>query len=230
MIKFICIYTLIKSKMSANNNTKLVSIVVPIEEEKFMDDVQNNNTVENLENGLVNNNIPELKSILKKTSREIESDNKIKTFILQFISILFAALFVSPFIICDLVFGYNDDSCVDIYPENMSFMNMKIYLLVSGYLAIGLLACIIINLYFAADDNIGNNIILVAFLSIVLYISQSFFIIWNILGAVIFWGTLNKHNYCSNSINTYLFVSLIMKLFANFCNIMANKDKKNEKK
>jgi hypothetical protein len=216
--------------MSANNNTKLVSIVVPIEEEKFMDDVQNNNTVENLENGLVNNNIPELKSILKKTSREIESDNKIKTFILQFISILFAALFVSPFIICDLVFGYNDDSCVDIYPENMSFMNMKIYLLVSGYLAIGLLACIIINLYFAADDNIGNNIILVAFLSIVLYISQSFFIIWNILGAVIFWGTLNKHNYCSNSINTYLFVSLIMKLFANFCNIMANKDKKNEKK
>ena len=107
---------------------------------------------------------------------------------------------------------------------------MKIYLLVSGYLAIGLLSCIIINLYFAADDNIGENIILVAFLSIVLHISQVFFVIWNVLGAVIFWGTLNKHNYCSKSINTYLFVSLIMKLFANFCNIMANKDKKNEKK
>jgi hypothetical protein len=221
--------------MSANNNTKLISIVVPIEEEKFIDDVPNNNTVENLENGLVNNNndknnIPEVKSILKRTNREIENDNKIKAFILQFISILFVALFVSPFVICDLVFGYNDDSCVDIYPENMSFINMKIYLLVSGYLAIGLLSCIIVNLYFASDDNIGNNIILVAFLSIVLYISQVFFVIWNILGAVIFWGTLNKHNYCSKSINTYLFVSLIMKLFANFCNIMATKDKKNEKK
>jgi hypothetical protein len=221
--------------MSANNNTKLISIVVPIEEEKFIDDVPNNNTVENLENGLVNNNndknnIPEVKSILKRTNREIENDNKIKAFILQFISILFVTLFVSPFVICDLVFGYNDDSCVDIYPENMSFINMKIYLLVSGYLAIGLLSCIIVNLYFASDDNIGNNIILVAFLSIVLYISQVFFIIWNILGAVIFWGTLNKQNYCSKSINTYLFVSLIMKLFANFCNIMATKDKKNEKK
>ena len=221
--------------MSANNNTKLISIVVPIEEEKFIDDVPNNNTVENLENGLVNNNndknnIPEVKSILKRTNREIENDNKIKAFILQFISILFVALFVSPFVICDLVFGYNDDSCVDIYPENMSFINMKIYLLVSGYLAIGLLSCIIVNLYFASDDNIGNNIILVAFLSIVLYISQVFFIIWNILGAVIFWSTLNKHNDCSKSINTYLFVSLIMKLFANFCNIMATKDKKNEKK
>jgi hypothetical protein len=216
--------------MSANNNTKLITIVVSNEEEKFIDDAPNSNTVENLENGLVNNNIPEIKSILKRTNREIENDNKIKAFILQFIGILFAALFVSPFIICDLVFGYNDDSCVDIYPENMSFMNMKIYLLVSGYLTIGLLACIIINLYFAADDNIGNNIILVAFLSIILHISQVFFVIWNILGAVIFWGTLNKHNYCSKSINTYLFVSLIMKLFVNFCNIMANKDKKNEKK
>ena len=214
--------------MSANNNTKLISIVVPIEEEKFIEDVP----INNMENGLVNNNItvPEVKSILKKTNREIESDNKIRILITQFISIIFVALLISPFIICDLIFGYKDDSCVDIYPENMSFMNMKIYLLVSGYLAIGAISCIIINLYFAADDNIGENIILVAFLSIVLHISQVFFVIWNVLGAVIFWGTLNKHNYCSKSINTYLFVSLIMKLFANFCNIMANKDKKNEKK
>jgi hypothetical protein len=216
--------------MSANNNTKLVSIIVPIEEEKFMEDVPNSKTVETLENGLPNkNNIPELKGILKKTNREIESDNKVKTFILQFISILCVALLVSPFIICDLVFGYNDDSCVNIYPENMNFMNMKIYLLISGYLAIGVLSAIIINLYFVVSGNAGDNIVLVSFLSILLYISQLFFVIWNILGAAVFWGTLNKHNYCSKSINTYLFVSLIMKLFANFCNIMATKDKKNEK-
>ena len=230
MINFICIYVLIKSKMSANNNTKLVSIVVPIEEEKFIHDVPNNNTLETLENGLINNNdknnVPELKSILKKTSIEKENNNKIKAFILQFISILFVALFVSPFIICDLVFGYNDDSCVDIYPENMSFMNMKIYLLVSGYLAIGIICCIVTNLYLISNNDVAENIITVAFLSIILYVSQVFFVIWNVLGAVIFWGTLNKHNYCSKSINTYLFVSLIMKLFANFCNIMATKDKK----
>jgi hypothetical protein len=195
-----------------------------------MEDVPNSKTVETLENGLPNkNNIPELKGILKKTNREIESDNKVKTFILQFISILCVALLVSPFIICDLVFGYNDDSCVNIYPENMNFMNMKIYLLISGYLAIGVLSAIIINLYFVVSGNAGDNIVLVSFLSILLYISQLFFVIWNILGAAVFWGTLNKHNYCSKSINTYLFVSLIMKLFANFCNIMATKDKKNEK-
>jgi hypothetical protein len=218
--------------MSANNNTKIVSIVVPIEEEKFIHDISNSSTVENLENGLPekNNKIPEIKGILKKTNREIESDNKIKIFILKFISILFVALLVSPFVICDLVFGYKDDSCVEIYPKNMGFMNMKIYLLVSGYAALGILSCIIINLYFVASDNISENIIIVSFLSIVLYISQVFFIIWNILGAVVFWGTLNKHNYCSKSINSYLFVSLIMKLLSNFYNIMSTKDKKNEKK
>ena len=224
MIKFICIYVLIKSKMSANNNTKLVTIVVSNEEEKFIDDVPN------LENGLVNNNIPEIKGILKRTNREIENDNKIKAIILKFISIICVALLISPFIICDLVFGYTDDSCVDIYPENMSFMNMKIYLLVSGYLAIGLLCCIVTNLYLISNDDVAENIISVALLSIILYVSQVFFVIWNILGSVVFWSTLNKDNYCSKSINTYLFVSLIMKLFANFCNIMATKEKKNEEK
>lgn len=216
---------MIKSKMSSNNNTKLVSIVVPIEEEKFIDDDIN------LENGLVdknNNSAPGFKGILKttRTPQDIKNDDKIRTIIAQFIGILCVALLVSPFIICDLIFGYNDDSCVNIYPENMNFMNMKIYLLVSGYLAIGVLSGIIINLYFVVSGNAGNNIVLVSFLSIVLYISQVFFVIWNILGAAVFWGTLNKHNYCSKSINTYLFVSLIMKLFANFCNIMATKDKK----
>ena len=211
--------------MSANNNTKLVSIVVPIEEEKFIDDDTN------LENGLVdknNDSAPGFKGILKttRTPQDIKNDDKIKAIIAQFIGILCVALLVSPFIICDLVFGYNDDSCVNIYPENMNFMNMKIYLLVSGYLAIGAISCIIINLYFAADDNVGENIILVAFLSIVIHISQVFFVIWNILGAVIFWGTLNKRNLCSKSINTYLFVSLIIKLVVNFYNIMSTNNKK----
>jgi len=167
----------------------------------------------------------ELKSILKKPYKEHPYAVHIIKYMISFVTFLLCF----PIVICDLYYGYSKDSCVEEYPAKLN-INMKIYLLVSGYLTIGLLACIIINLYFAADDNIGNNIILVAFLSIILHISQVFFVIWNILGAVIFWGTLNKHNYCSKSINTYLFVSLIMKLFVNFCNIMANKDKKNEKK
>jgi hypothetical protein len=213
--------------MSANNNTKIVSIVVPIEEEKFIHDISNSSTVENLENGLPekNNKIPEIKGILKKTNREIESDNKIKIFILKFISILFVALLVSPFVICDLVFGYKDDSCVEIYPKNMGFMNMKIYLLVSGYFAISIITIVIANCFISNGDE-GDNIVIISFLSIILHLSQVFFVIWNIIGAVIFWGTLNKRNLCSKSVNNYLFLSLIIKLFVNFYNIMSANNKK----
>jgi hypothetical protein len=208
--------------MSANN-TKLISIVVPVEEDKCFDDVPN------LENGIVDKNIirvPEFKGILKKTNYDIEKDDKMKSIIGHLIAILIVVILVSPFVICDLVFGYSDDSCVDIYPENMGFMNMKIYLLVSGYLVIGLLLCIITNLCFVAKDNTGDNIVLVAFLSIVIHISQVFFVIWNILGGIIFWGTLNKRNLCSKSTNNYLFLSLIIKLFVNFYNIMSSNNKK----
>jgi len=208
--------------MSANN-TKLISIVVPVEEDKCFDDVPN------LENGIVDKNIirvPEFKGILKKNNYDIENDDKMKSIIGHLIAILIVVILVSPFVICDLVFGYSDDSCVDIYPENMGFMNMKIYLLVSGYLVIGLLLCIITNLCFVAKDNTGDNIVLVAFLSIVIHISQVFFVIWNILGGIIFWATLNKRNICSKSTNNYLFLSLIIKLFVNFYNIMSANNKK----
>lgn len=208
--------------MSANN-TKLISIVVPVEEDKCFDDVPN------LENGIVDKNIirvPEFKGILKKTNYDIEKDDKMKSIIGHLIAILIVVILVSPFVICDLVFGYSDDSCVDVYPENMGFMNMKIYLLVSGYLVIGLLLCIITNLCFVAKDNTGDNIVIVAFLSIVIHISQVFFVIWNILGGIIFWGTLNKRNLCCKSTNNYLFLSLIIKLFVNFYNIMSANNKK----
>ena len=36
-------------------------------------------------------------------------------------------------------------------------------------------------------------------------------LIWNILGAVIFWGSIYATNHCSKQVSTYIFVSLIIK-------------------
>jgi hypothetical protein len=171
------------------------------------------------------------KSILKQNKNPqdlAEDDDKIKIVIVKFIAILFVAIVISPFIICDLLFGYTDDSCVDIYPQNLNFINMKIYLLVSGYYVIGLLSIIAINWYFISDSNEGVKIVLVAGLSILSHISKVFLILWNIIGAIIFWGTLNKRNYCSKSTNTYLFVSLILKLLLNFYNVMSTNNKRDK--
>lgn len=207
--------------MSVVENAKLNSMVASFEEEKYETHIDISEDVE------IDTRLPEFKGIIKpvRTKREIENDAKFQMNIINAFIIFIAAIFVSPFIICDLVFGYNDDSCVDVYPENISFMNMKIYLLVSGYFALSMITIILANC-FIANGNEGDNIVLIAFLSIIFHISRVFLVIWNIIGAVIFWGTLNKQNLCSKSVNAYLFVSLIIKLFGNFCNIMMSNNKK----
>lgn len=212
-------FTQVKNEMSLLENTKLTSLVVPIEQDNYETRINISEDVE------IDIRLPEFKGILKNKNRYIENDDKFQMNVINVCIIFIAAIFVLPFIICDLVFGYNDDSCVDIYPENLSFMNMKIYLLVSGYFVISMLTIIIINC-FIANGNDGDNIVSIAILSILFHISRVFLVIWNIIGAVIFWGTLNKQDLCSKSVNAYLFVSLIIKLFGNFCNIMMSNNKK----
>ena len=210
----------------SDNNTKMMTTIIPIEEDTIIFDAD-------IENGVTDKNNtsnPEIKGILKnkKTPYDIEKDDKMKYIIGKFLVILILIIFVSPFIICDLVFGYSDDNCVDIYPENFNAMNMKIYLLVSGYFAISIITILIANC-FISNGNESDNIVIMSFLSIILHLSKVFFVIWNIIGAVIFWGTLNKRNLCSKSVNNYLFLSLIIKLFVNFYNIMSANNKNNEK-
>ena len=201
--------------MSSNhNNMKLHAIVVPIEEEKFTD-IEHCDATD-----------ATTKSIIKNTrsSQELDADNETKIRIVKIVAMLFITIFASPFIICDLIFGYSDDICIDTYPENLNLVNMKTYLLVSSYYTIGFLTTIYINLCFISENN-DTNVILFSFLSIVKNLSQVFLVIWNIIGAIIFWGTLNQRELCSKNINTYLFVSLIIKLLVNFYNIFSIKKK-----
>jgi hypothetical protein len=207
--------------MFAIDNAKLTAIVVPIDDSNH-DNYLDINAKADIENNI---RLPEPKGILKNKNQYVENDENFQINIINIVIIFIAVIFVLPFIICDLAFGYNDDSCVDIYPENLGFMNMKIYLLVSGYFTLSLLTIIMINC-FISNSNEGDNVTSIAILSILFHISQAFLTIWNIIGAVIFWGTLNKQNLCSESVNTYLFVSIIIKLFANISNIMKSNNNK----
>jgi hypothetical protein len=172
-----------------------------------------------------NNNESQLKSILKPTLSS-ENNVKLKINIIKIASIIFISIIALPFIICDLSFAYNDDSCVEIYPKYIIFMNMKTYLLVSGYYTIGLMCVIICNLQFLSIENKNSNVIFMSFLSVIINVSKVFLVIWNTIGAFIFWGTLYQVEKCNTIVYNYLFISLIIKLFGNFCNIMATKNKK----
>ena len=175
-----------------------------------------------------NNNESQLKSILKPTLSNTDYNNnlKLQINIIKIASIIFIFIISIPFIICDLYFAYNDDSCVEVYPKYIIFMNMKAYLLVSGYYTIGLMCALICNLQFLSIENKISNVICMSILSVIINVSKVFLIIWNTIGAFIFWGTLYNVEKCKTIVYNYFFVSLVIKLLAILFHIITNKNKK----
>ena len=191
------------------------------EGEKFTD-------IEKCCNNDNNNNESQLKSILKPTlsNKDYNNNLKLQINIIKIASIIFIFIISIPFIICDLYFAYNDDSCVEVYPKYIIFMNMKAYLLVSGYYTIGLMCALICNLQFLSIENKNSNVICMSILSVIINVSKVFLIIWNTIGAFIFWGTLYNVEKCKTIVYNYFFVSLVIKLLAILFHIITNKNKK----
>jgi|LakMenEpi03Aug12_release.lakeMendotaPanAssembly.Ray.scaffolds.fasta_scaffold303550_3 hypothetical protein len=167
----------------------------------------------------------ELRGILHKESRNKDSEIIVKTILAVFISII-----ALPFIACDLYYAYNDQSCVQEYPNKIN-INLKMFLLLSGYMLLSKVIIIIIgisSISYQYTDFI--NITVMILLGLLLIVYELFNVIWNIIGAVIFWGNIYKNDNCDNGISTYMFVSLIIKLFTNLMFIinLKNNDKKSK--
>lgn len=172
--------------------------------------------------------IPELKGILRKTPQNNVEDKENTEKIIKTVLTIFISILALPFIICDLYYAYNDTSCVQEYPNKFN-INLKIYLLLSGYML--LLNVIIIIFGLCMTSRIYNdfiNVSIMIILGVFIMLSGILNVIWNIIGAIVFWGNIYKNDNCDNRISTYIFVSLIIKLFANFMFIfnLRNNDKK----
>lgn len=163
-----------------------------------------------------------LKGILKSNSNE---DSEIGLTIIKTCSIIVILILSMPFIFCDLYFGYTDTTCVLSKPSGLN-ISMKLYLLVSGFIGIGIIFILIGAVCLLSSDDHKNNYLLysIAFIGILAGLFQ---FVWNILGGIVFWGTVYKEGNCSESTSTYIFVSLIIKLVANLININYNLNKKN---
>ncbi len=122
---------------------------------------------------------------------------------------------IAPCVVCDLFFALTDKTCVN---ENVENINLKQYLLGSGIFTL-LFVLINIICIFSISNRISNrkstaDELCEVFIFIVKILGTLFTIIWNIIGAVIFWGTIYKENICSNQVTTYLFVILILRLLS----------------
>jgi hypothetical protein len=152
------------------------------------------------------------------------NDTEIKNELVRYNSCMIVCTFICifPLIVCDLYFGFTNDPCLLEHPSNLNF-KLKSYLLVSGF--IGIINFIIysvsscISIYLNAEEITQMMVICITF-KICMVI---FYIVWNILGAVLFWGYIYPNDKCNTELSTYLFVSLIIKLISS-SSILKNKD------
>ena len=153
--------------------------------------------------------------------RNIESDK----FIL-WIAFFICLIITLPVLICDIYFVTSNSECITTEAKELS-INMKVYLIgcVCESLLIFTAFAFLIKKYSSESLEFFEKYYILFFIS---YIILSIFMVaWHILGAVIFFGTLYPEHKCSKNANTYLFVSLIMKLLG--CLICVHNKRKNNK-
>jgi hypothetical protein len=164
-----------------------------------------------------------LKGILKKSC---DMDDEIRTgiIVVKLCTTLLMIVLTTPIIICDLYFGFSDHSCINEMPDGFNY-TLKLYLLVSGFMALSWLLIIICTTCSLSNDNNNNTtaIICTNFIGLVILI---FNLIWNILGAVTFWGSIYKGGNCESRTSTYIYVSLIIKLAGTLIALRQNSNKK----
>jgi len=178
----------------------------------------------------------QLKSILKNfeksdhfiTDNDINNDNREKRkkdMLIFCLSLLIIILIETPLMICDLIYGYYDDKCITNKPTNLN-ITMGLYLRVSGFTR--LFNLIFVTVFSACFSEsiikFYSECSLILFYS---YIVNLFYLIWNIIGSLIYWCFIyDKYNIkCSSSVYTYLFVSLIFKIVYNLYLIVSIKYK-----
>lgn len=139
--------------------------------------------------------------------------------------IVFVLIFGLPLIICDLYYGYNDDTCVSNDANKLS-INLRDYLLVSGYSSLVILIFLFMTLFSALCDKdlFGCCAILT---QIITWPFGLFGIAWHIIGGVIFWAYMDNST-CSGNVFSYVTASLIIKYVSIGIELLRRKNEKEE--
>ncbi len=171
------------------------------------------------------NNQNKLEIVLEVPTNEFKNNgyDNIK-YTAYIVVLIYVFVFTIPFIICDLYFGFSKEQCLVEHSDKFSF-KLKSYLLASGF--IGIISIIVINvlIYLSLETKNTEEInALIVFGISLQYFVGTFYIIWNILGAALFWDYIYPNHKCNSNLSTYLFVSLIIKLLAS-CSFMKSSNR-----
>lgn len=200
--------------MNTNLNSQekqLSELVIDIESQ--------NETKENATNEL---QLP-LKGILRKPDEQIVDNIEVEKKLFRICLGLLILVIMSPIIVCDLYFGFTDTSCSREQPDELA-LSIRLYLIVSGF--VGLSAMITILTFITCFDPNKISETGACFIccgSIAFICTTLFNIVWNILGAIVFWGYIYGNGNCNRTFSTYVFVSLIIKFVATLFSYQLNK-------
>lgn len=150
-----------------------------------------------------------LKGILRKPEVNLSSNDS-ELVLLKICGSIVIFIIMVPIIVADLYFGFTDNSCINEEPKNLA-ISMKLYLLVSGFTGLGAMVSLIFGICSISKDE-EKTFINLCCTTIILWVIGVFHVIWNILGAIVFWGTIYDKSDCTKNVSTYIFVSLIIKL------------------
>lgn len=205
------------SQIFNSDTERLSSITIDVESQRETKE----ETKEEKKSDLI---IP-LRGILKYNVQNAVDDKIIEGKIINLCYILIIIISMSPIIICDLYFGFTDSTCSSEHPKDLD-INLRLYLIVSGLISLSAMIIILLGLsFFNKEENIDKFIYILSCGTIGLLCIIIFNIIWNILGAYIFWGYIYEHGNCNKTFLTYVFVSLIIKLSSSLFGLSINKNK-----
>jgi hypothetical protein len=123
-------------------------------------------------------------------------------------SFIILLLIYSPFIVCDLYFGYTHISCQDIVSPHMD-LTIGMWLKVNGYLLVSML---FVPLFFPFIDEKNKCVTISAW--VISRLSRIFVLSWLIVGAILFWRDIEPLGKCDKSVNSYIWARLIMGIVA----------------
>lgn len=126
-------------------------------------------------------------------------------------------IFLTPFIVCDLYYAYNDTSCVNnvITNYNISF-TLATWLKVNGWILVSIVSiCLILGIVICCSPTVG--VILGSLFALIIGFMGVFNLIWIIIGSIMFWGDLDKTKLCNKGLSDYMYARLIICIIGICC-------------
>lgn len=126
--------------------------------------------------------------------------------------LLYVNILAIPFIVCNLYYSTNDESCVNIYPNNLS-ISYADCLITDGIFGIFQYMWFIHVILSTNNTKVINNFMMGKtnnpYMWVMIQVFKLFGLSWTLVESILFWGYI--HDKCDTNVYTYIKTTLIIR-------------------